>query len=216
MSNFGVFHLRLVNPYDPAFREAVSAVGAADLLQRAEVFATLSDAIADCSVVVGTTAGQDRELHHPLRILKDGAPLLRKRLASGNVALVFGSEKHGLRNEDLSHCHWLMHIPTRTEHLSMNLGQSVAICLYEIVREAKRKAAEKSAKRATSAELDRLTSTFLEAISSSGYIKTGAEDSAEEKLRRLIRRLDVSSADGTVLTGMFHKIVWKIHSKNKL
>lgn len=213
MSNFGISNLRVVNPFDPAFREAVSAVGAADLLQRAEQFDTVSEAIGDCSLVVGTTAGKDRELHHPLRILQKGAGLIRKRLATGKVALLFGSEKHGLRNEELSHCHWLMRIPTSPTNFSMNLGQSVAVCLYEIARAGKVASEEKSEKRATSAELDRLTATFLEAITISGFIRHGAEDLAEEKLRRLVRRLDVNSADGAVLTGMFRKILWKIHSK---
>lgn len=213
MSNFGVSTLRVVNPYDPAFREARSAVGASELLQNAEDFRSLSDAIADCSLIVGTTAAQDRELQHPMRVLQEGARLIRKGLASGNVALLFGSEKHGLRNEELSHCHWLMHIPTRPGHLSVNLGQAVAVCVYEIVREGKIKPAPRAEKRATSEELDRLTAKLLESIRSSGWIKTGAEDTAEDKLRRLVRRLDVNSADAAVLTGMFHKINWKIHSE---
>jgi TrmH family RNA methyltransferase len=213
MSNFGVSKLRVVNPYNPAFREAVSAVGASELLRSAEEFSTLEAAVADCSLVIGTTAAQDRELHHPLRVLQDGARIIRKRLASGKVGLLFGSEKHGLRNEELSHCHWLMHIPTCEGHLSMNLGQSVAVCLYELARADKSKRSTKDVKRASSAELDRLTKKLLAAISGSGWIKTGAEATAEEKLRRLVHRLDVSSADSTVLTGMFHKIVWKIHSK---
>lgn len=213
MSNFGVLKLRVVNPFTPAFREAVSAVGAADLLQSAEEFSTVAEAIGDCSLVVGTTAAKDRELQHPLRVLQDGARIIRKRLASGNVALLFGSEKHGLRNEELSHCHWLMRIPTSPTNFSMNLGQSVAVCLYEIARSGKIAPEGKIEKRATSADLDRLTEIFLEAITVSGFIRHGAEALAEEKLRRLIRRLDINSPDGAVLTGMFRKILWKIHSK---
>jgi tRNA C32,U32 (ribose-2'-O)-methylase TrmJ len=79
MSNFGVSKLRVVNPFTPAFREAVSAVGAADLLQNAEEFSTVAEAIGDCSLVVGTTAAKDRELQHPLRVLQDGARIIRKR-----------------------------------------------------------------------------------------------------------------------------------------
>ncbi len=71
MSNFGVMHLRVVNPYDPSFREAQSAVGAADLLKNAEQFTSVAEAVADCSLVVGTTAARDRELQHSLY------PLLR-------------------------------------------------------------------------------------------------------------------------------------------
>ena len=146
MSNFGFRHLRVVNPYEPGYREARSAVGAADVLADAEQFSSVADAVADCTLVVGTTAVRHRELQHSLRRLEEGARLIRKRMASGRVALLFGSEKFGLSNEDLSHCHWLMRIPTREENISMNLGQAVAVCLYELIRDAK--AAKRSERKA--------------------------------------------------------------------
>ena len=137
ISNFGFAHLRVVNPYEVAFREARSAVGASAILENAEEYTSVTDAVADCTLVVGTTAVRRRELHHPLHRLEYGARLIRKHLIAGRVALLFGSEKVGLANQDLSHCHWLMRIPTREEHISMNLGQAVAVCLYELVRDAK-------------------------------------------------------------------------------
>src|SRR5271167_1040950 len=137
MSNFGFRHLRVVNPYEAAFREARSAVGASALLAAAEEYKTVAEAVADCGLVVGTTAIRHRELQHPLRRLDEGATLIRRQLASALVAIVFGPEKTGLRNDELSHCHWLMHIPTRDEHISMNLGQAVAVTLYELARDAK-------------------------------------------------------------------------------
>ncbi|HUI83222.1 MAG TPA: RNA methyltransferase, partial [Candidatus Binatia bacterium] len=118
MSNFGFLRLRVVNPYEIAFREARSAVGAAQLLASSEECKTVAEAVADCSLVVGTTAVRHRELHHPLRRLEYGARLIRHELAVGRVALLFGAEKTGLSNEALSHCHWLLHIPTREEHIS--------------------------------------------------------------------------------------------------
>src|SRR5574341_605496 len=113
MSNFGFTRLRLVNPYPVAFREARSAVGASAILEGAREFPTLAEAVADCALVVGTTALGHRELQHALRRLEYGARLIRKQLAAGPAALLFGSEKFGLSNDDLSHCHWLMRIPAR-------------------------------------------------------------------------------------------------------
>src|ERR1043166_1244462 len=124
MSNFGFMHLRLVNPYEVAFREARSAVGAGGILTAATEYKTVAEAIADCTLVIGTTAATKRELKHPLRRLEYGGKLLRNPLTAGPVALLFGSEKYGLGNDDLAYCHWLMRIPTREEHGSMNLGQS--------------------------------------------------------------------------------------------
>ena len=80
MSNFGFSHLRVVNPFDAAFREARSAVGAAELLAAAESFDSIADAVAECPLVVGTTSLRDRDLHHPLRRLEYGARLIRRGL----------------------------------------------------------------------------------------------------------------------------------------
>src|SRR5271168_4404736 len=74
MSNFGAMHLRVVTPYEKAWREAKSAVGAAELLQRAEEFSSLREAIADCTLVVGTTAVGNREIRQPLHPLDQARP----------------------------------------------------------------------------------------------------------------------------------------------
>jgi len=203
----------VVNPYELAFREARSAVGAAALLASAEEYQSVADAVADCTLVVGTTAVRHRELHHPLRRLEYGACLIRKQLArcsGGRVALVFGSEKVGLSNQDLSHCHWLMHIPTREEHMSMNLGQAVAVCLYELVREPRAARQPETPKRATAGEAERITAVLLEALHASGYVKPSAAAPTAEKLRRLVRRLNLQAADAEVLLGMLRQIVWKL------
>jgi TrmH family RNA methyltransferase len=145
------------------------------------------------------------------------AKAIRRGLRSTKVALLFGSEKWGLSNESLSYCHWLLHIPARKEHRSMNLGQAVAICLYELVRTNLKldvgRASPERGKAASAETLDRITRTFLDALRVSGYINPRSAGSAEEKLRRLVRRLKMESADAEVLLGMFHKIVWKLGSE---
>ena len=216
MSNFGFLRLRVVNPYDVAFREAKSAVGAASVLADAEEFKNVADAVADCTLVVGTTAVRHRELQHPLRRLEYGARLIRRELATGRVALVFGPEKTGLSNDDLSYCHWLLNIPTREQHISMNLGQAVAVCLYELVRDAKKAtpakklAKEKVTKRATAGEVERISDGLLEALHRSGYVKPIAVTSTEERVRRMVRRMNLSSKDAELWLGMFRQILWKI------
>ena len=212
MSNFGFLRLRVVNPYEVAFREARSAVGAASLLTNAEEFTKVADAVADCTLVVGTTAVRHRELQHPLRRLEYGARLIRKELATGRVALVFGPEKTGLSNDDLSYCHWLMNIPTREQHISMNLGQAVAVCLYELVRNGKKTAAakERKEKRASAGEVERISDGLLEALHLSGYVKPIAVTSTEERVRRMVRRMNLSSRDAELWLGTFRQILWKI------
>ena len=223
MSNFGVFRLRVVNPYEVAFREARSAVGASGLLAKAKQYDNVAEAVADCRLVVGTTAVGRRELQHRLQPLDKGGRAIRQQLGAGPVALLFGSERFGLSNEELSHCHWLMRIPTREEHGSMNLGQAVAVCLYELVRGRKRnvKVREKKAiafeKKTTSAksrEIERLTQVLLEVLRESGYVKPRTT-AAEEKLRRLVRRMRLNPNDAGVFLGMMRQIAWKLSSNEK-
>src|SRR5579863_3816505 len=210
MSNFGFLRLRVVTPYEVAFREARSAVGASALLASAEEFSTVAEAVADCTLVVGTTAVGDRELHHPVRRLEDGARIIRKRFRSSPVALLFGSEKFGLTNDALSHCHWLMRIPTREEHRSMNLGQAVAICLYELARDSKAAKPAAPPKTATAGEVERIVPVLLEALRNTSYFKPPETVHSEEKLRRMIRRLHLSTDDAKVLLGMLRQIAWKL------
>jgi TrmH family RNA methyltransferase len=216
MSNFGFLRLRVVNPYEIAFREARSAVGASVLLASAEEYKNVADAVDDCTLVVGTTAVGPRELRHPLRGLEYGARLIRKEAASSRVALLFGSEKVGLSNQDLSHCHWLMRIPTREAHSSMNLGQAVAVCLYEMVRDLKATGQQEKPKRATAGEVERMTALLNETLRVSGYFKSGAPASTEDKVRRLVRHLNVPAGDAELWLGLLRQIVWKLRSEKEV
>ena len=215
MSNFGVSRLRLVNPFDPAFREATSAVGASDLLARAEIYSSVAEAVADCTLVVGTTAVRNRDLHHPLRRLEYGGRLIRKRLASGSVAILFGSEKFGLSNEDLSHCKWLIRIPTGENNISMNLGQAVAVCLYELIRDSKAAVQPEKRKLASAGEVERITEVLLDALHASGYLERRHINDAEDRIRRLVRRLDFPEGDSEAWLGMLRQIVWKLRLEKK-
>lgn len=206
MSNFGFSRLRLANCYAPSFREARSAVGAPNLLRNAEEFPTLAEAVTDCSLVIGTTGAASRRPDHPLHRLDAIGPVLRSRLAAEPVALLFGSEKRGLSNDDLSHCHWLLRIPSREDHLSMNLGQAVAVCLYELIRSELPAATPQPEPPATAAALERLTSELLASLSESAYTKPGTETSTEEKTRRLIRRMNLTEKDAETWTGMLAKM----------
>lgn len=227
MSNFGFRRLRVVRPFEPAFLEAKSAVGAAELLQRAEHFDSVADAVADCGLVVGTTAVRTRNLQHTVRRLEDGARLIRKRVLvapskspraknSGGVALLFGSEKVGLSNEDLSHCNWLMRIPTCDANISMNLGQAVAVCLYEIIRDAKapRGTAAEKVQLAGAEDLERITLVLMETLRASGYLDRRVISDVEERMRRMIRRMSLPARDAEVWLGLLRQIVWKLGQQN--
>jgi tRNA/rRNA methyltransferase len=211
MANFGFVRLAVVNPYDVAFREARSAVGAAPLLQTAVEFSSVAEAVADCRLVVGTTSVGHRELQHPIRRLEYGARLIHSTLLKANAALLFGSEKFGLSNGDLSHCHWLIRIPTVGQDLSMNLGQAVALCLYELARDPKAATVRpEKIRAATAGETAQIAERLLATLRKSGYVNPTTASSTEEKIRRLVLRLNIGARDATVLLGMLRQILWKL------
>ena len=217
MSNFGFRRLRVVVPYDAAFREARSAVGASELLANAEEYKSVAEAVADCTLVVGTTAVRERNLQHQVKRLEPGARLIRKQLQMSNVALLFGSERVGLSNQDLSHCHWLVRIPTSEENISMNLGQAVAVCLYELVRNGKATAAQKpeSLEPATVGEVERITGMLFHVLRASGYTDPRRTASTEENVRRLVRRLNLPARDVEFWLGILRQIIWKVETGEK-
>jgi TrmH family RNA methyltransferase len=211
MTNFGARHLRVVNPFRLAFREARSAVGAAELLKSAEEFTTLAEAVADCGLVIGTTAVRDRSLQQPLRSLGgEAASAVRAALAKGRVALLFGSEKTGLSNDNFSYCHWLLNIPTREANISMNLGQAVAVCLYELARTATSPVPASKLEPATGAQTQQIYECLFEALRISGYVKPGTSAMFEKKARSLILRFNLEAYDAKLLLGMVRQILWKI------
>jgi TrmH family RNA methyltransferase len=209
VANFGLDDLRVVNPYEQAFREAVSAVGGAHVLQSARIFESLAEAVEDCTLVVGTTAAQKRVLQQPVERLEGGMTAVRNH--TGRAALVFGSEKFGLSNEDMSFCHTLIRIPTAPGTPSMNLGQAVAVCLYEFIREETQPLpAPFDAVAGSDAET--LTNMLLEVLRESGYTNRITAVSTEQKVRRWIRRLRIGRRDSPLLMGILRQVLWKFKS----
>lgn len=225
MANFGFRRLAVVAPFAPTWREARSAVGASEVLQNAEKFATLGEAVAGATLVVGTGTLTYRKPEQAVVVLPDLAPLVAQELArGGRVAMVFGPEKHGLTREDLSYCHILVEIPTDTGQPSMNLGQAVAVCLYELAArvdsaggDAKAESpalqstpAETSASAAPSGRLDLLAGVIEEAMQTAGYSPRTMQTANRHDLRLLLRRLALSEHDTRRILGLFRRILWRL------
>ena len=213
MTNFGFTRLRVVKPYDVAFREARSAVGASAVLASAKECDTVAEAVRDCTLVIGTTAARDRELKHELHGLSEAARRIHEHLRFGTVALLFGSEKRGLSNQDLSHCHWLLRIPSTEAHPSMNLAQAVAVTLYELARDKPVQEPSPSPAQASMETLERLTGALVDSLVLCGYAGAEMDVAATEKVRRLVRRLDLSAEDADTLLGIMRQILWKLKRK---
>jgi tRNA/rRNA methyltransferase len=215
MHDLGFRRLRIVNDYPVPFAAAKSAVDASSVLDAATEHTSVAEAVGDCTLVLGTTAVGERALQHPLYVLAEAAPKIGTALAAGpeaKVALLFGSEKTGLSNDELSHCHALMTIPMNQRegdrHLSMNLGQAAAVCLYEIGKIGSEPAhAASDPVAANSASLERIYLLLKDVLDAAGYSRRHPANSREPVLRRLVRRMGSTEDDATVWTGMLRQIL---------
>lgn len=240
MHDFGFRRLRLVNDYSVPFESARSAVDASAVLAAASIFPTVAEAIADCSLVYGTTAVGERVLEHPLQALPAAAATILSHLAAASqsatqsadptnptpiaephphprIALLFGSEKTGLSNDELSHCSALLTIPMQQHddlrHPSMNLGQAVAVCLWELVRQPGAPAIATTPTPASAAVLERLTTLMIDVLERTGYRRHHPANSDDAQVRRLVHRLGLSAIDAPVWMGFLRQILW--HTDNK-
>jgi tRNA C32,U32 (ribose-2'-O)-methylase TrmJ len=252
LHDFGFASLRIVNefsaPFEAAQLQAKSAVAAEAVMAAAQRFDTLPEAIADCTLIVATTAIGDRQLTRPILPLQQAAPLLFAHLTahlsahpgsggpfiaeshpaiSGepqeieqqqphpHVALLFGSEKTGLTNEQLSHASLLTTIPMfqpdGARHLSMNLGQSVAVCLYELTRpglEGAREIPDLHEAPATAADRERLTEFLLTLMQITGYTRRYPHNATPELVRHLCQQLGSSHREAMTWMGILRQLQW--------
>ncbi len=205
MKNFGFAELTVVAVHPPVWSEVTSAVNADDVLTNARVVATLDEAIRDCNLVVGTTdrtrVEEKQTTYTPLDLSRDLAE------SDYNLALVFGSEKHGLTNEDLSHCHRVMSIPTQPDCPSMNLGQAVAVCCYELIRDhAQAAVVPRPAETATAGATEAALQLSLEVLRLIDFVLPGNEPDLARRLRGSLLRLKPTKYDIEMLCGILSRI----------
>jgi tRNA/rRNA methyltransferase len=221
MANFGFARMTVVAPYTPHWREARSAVGAPELLQNASEHAALGEAVADCTLVLGTATLTHRKPGQKVVRLPDLAPLVRREIErGGRVALVFGPEKHGLTRQDLSYCHLLVEIPTASRQPSMNLGQAAAVCLYEIDsrvfmaegpgEEHRPEAAADAGPAAASSKLELLAGVVERTMVAANYSPASMREANRRDLRLLLRRLAPTERDARRILGLFRRILWRL------
>lgn len=205
MKNFGLSDLWVVTPHPPIWTEVVSAINATDVLSNARVVAALDQAISDCNLVVGTTdrtrVEQKQTLYTPVNLSDE------LRQASYRLALVFGSEKHGLTNEDLSHCHRIMSIPTQPGCPSMNLGQAVAVCCYELIREREQVTIEpRLSEAATAGETEAALRLLLDVLRLIDFVLPGNGPELTLRVRSSLMKFGLTAYDVRMACGILSRI----------
>lgn len=220
MRNMGLSQLVLVAPVaDPKDRQArqFSTHGEA-ILDRARTVATLAEAVADCGVVVGTSARVGGPFRRqPVGTPADILPQVITTLPTMPAALVFGPEPSGLTDVEVSRCHHLIHIPVDDEYPALNLAQAVAICLYEL-RQAWLRAQGSAVPREPPARFEaqeRMFASLREALEELHFIYGQSADSLWHALRHLLGRAQPTDMEIGVLHGLARQIRWYIENHPK-
>lgn len=215
MLNFGLSHMRLVDPRDgwPNPRAVAMASGAAGtVLDHAGIFPGLPEAIHDCAYVFATTA-RTRDLTKPVMTPERAMEHGRALMASGQkVAVLFGPERAGLDNEDVARANALISVPVNPEFPSLNLAQAVLLCAYEWRRQSDATPPEVLAlagtELATAVEIEKLGDHYEGRLGEVGYFFPEAKaPSMKINLRNLWSRMPLTRADVQILHGILRQIV---------
>lgn len=205
MKTMALTRLVLVSPAEfPHADASARASGATDLLERAEVAASLDEALKGCTLVAGTSARR-RGLGPPELAPRECAARLVASAATGkDVALVFGRERTGLTNEELARCHFFVNIPANPEYASLNLAAAVQVLAYELLlaRDTAAAPAETGSTPATTEEMERLYEHLEQAALETGFLDPANPKHLMRRLRRLFNRAQPDQNEVHILRGL--------------
>jgi TrmH family RNA methyltransferase len=205
MKNMGLDELVLVRPAQFPHAEATAlASGADDLLARARVVDTVAAAIAGCTLVYGTSARTRSQYHWPGHTPREAAPKLLAAAAEGCAAVLFGTERTGLTNDELESCHALIHVPTNPGYESLNLSQAVQVIAYEL-RVAQHLPPLRPARDvplATVEELERLYAHFDVVLREVDFTDRAGGPHLLRRLKRIFGRAELDQQEVNILRGI--------------
>lgn len=215
MKNMGLSKLVLVQPEEfPSGEANARASGATDILETAVVVESLEEALAGCSLVLGTSA-RDRRIPWPLLDPRECAQKSLEHVGlGGEVALVFGREYAGLTNEELQRCQYHVHIPANPEFSSLNLATAVQVLAYEVrmdwlIRQGQPTKVEKlettamlDAVPVTADELERFYAHLEETLVQIDFLDPAKPRHLMARLRRLYGRAGISKLEMNILRGI--------------
>lgn len=212
MKTMGLTQLVLVNPKQyPDGLATAMASGAADVLMQARVVATLHEAVADCSFVIGTSA-RERSSAWPQVDAKGAATLLLQHQTNGTpVALVFGRESSGLTNLELDMCHYLGHVPTNPDYGSLNLAMGVQIFAYELWMQAQERVGwhqlqKRSRLLATSSVREGFYTHLQQTLLAIEFLDQRNHEPLMRRVKRLFSRVDLEANEVSLLRGVLRRM----------
>jgi len=216
MKTMGLSDLVLVNPQDEIDDQARAlSSNALDVLDNAKIVKTLGEAIADCDLILGTSA-RKRYLDWPLITPREAAEKSKDIIFSGmKVGIIFGRERNGLINEELERCHMHVHIPTNPDYSSLNLAQAVQLISYEMrLSLLDPKIPSPKDQLAKPENLEGFYGCLEEVLLDIGFLDPKAPRKLMPRLRRLFQRVVLEETELNILRGIFEEIKKKNTRKN--
>ncbi len=214
MKNMGLSRLKLVNGCSPLHMDAYKlASGAEDILERAEEIPTLREAISEAGYIAGMTSRGRKERYSfvtPQALMKKIIPLSVKN----SIGLVFGSEREGLTNEELSLCHLYVGIPSSPSFPSLNLAQAVMVICYELYRSLMT-ISEPPLQLAEAEQLERMFEHMEETLTEIGFLDPHHPQRIVRVLRRLFGRSQMNEREVRILHGIWSQIDWYIRKERR-
>lgn len=223
MKNMGLNQLILVDPEDfPSGAATARAAWAVDVLENARVVSTLEEAVADCGLIIGTSA-RSRKLPWPMLEPEACAERVLYEHTTNKVALVFGREDSGLNNEELQLCHYHVQVPTSPECPSLNLSAAVMVLSYEIAKRARQdKAAARlpedhfwDQERATAEENERFFTHLERVMIAIRFHDPDNPRQLMQRMRRLFGRIRIDVMEMNILRGILSNIEWHIKHRDE-
>lgn len=207
MKNMGMNQLRLVSPKVFPHADATArASGADDVLRSATVYSSLPEAIADCRIVLGSSA-RDRTISWPSVTAREAAQRWACQDGEDNIALIFGRENSGLKNHELDLCHYLLRIPCNPEYSSLNLAAAVQVVCYELFVATGVEFSSSIGDRgeeplATAEQMEGFYRHLLQTMADIGFLHPERSKSIMRRLRRLFNRAQLDTKELDILRGI--------------
>ena len=207
MKNMNISNLWLVSPKIFPSAEATSrASGADDILARATVCSSLQEAIADCNMVIGASA-RCRTISWPEMTPRECAEKIAITEPGNKVAIIFGRENSGLKNNELDLCHFLLRIPCNSEYSSLNIAAAVQVVCYELFIAAGRQEAivigdRGKTPKATATQMESFYTHLYQALTDIGFMHPDKSKSIMRRLRRIYNRIELDIKELDILRGI--------------
>jgi tRNA/rRNA methyltransferase len=215
MKNTGLGRLVVVNGISPLHANAYKlASGAEDILERAEEYPNLEEAVSEMGWVVGMTSrpGRDRgPLFTPRELVKKLLPFPEDH----KIGLIFGSEKEGLTNEELSRCRIFVKIPASKSFPSLNLAQAVMVVCYELFQSSVGKAKGQGIVLAPFHEVEKMFDHMETTLSAIGFLEDKNPTRIVRALRGLFGRCGLQERDVQILQGIWSKMDWNLRARKR-